>query len=43
MKALSDKYHKIWLDNEDLTDDYGQIMEEIRYATLDVMYSTYTY
>lgn len=27
MKAMSEKYHKIWLDNPQLTDDYPAIME----------------
>lgn len=29
MRIYSDKYHKIWLDNEELSDDYAGMMEEI--------------
>ncbi len=30
MKTMSDKFHKIWLDNEELTDDYPEIMDSFR-------------
>jgi len=30
MRLRSEKYHKIWTDNKELTSDYGAIVSEIQ-------------
>ena len=44
MKILSDKYHKIWMDNRELSDDYEGIMVAIRdFVTRDKSSRVETY